>query len=216
MMKNVNIFSRSYFSSNTVDSGYVDDNHSINRVYRQYRNKTKVSAWFEICKKMGDPIYQTSSFLRKSYNVTNVSGELLNIIGRIVVLPREFIAPVGLTPPMCATALNSPWEVGASDQQLSGLSTDSDVKMSDEIYRLGLTSKIIKNNYNATFEDILNAVTVMLPKANVLRIIDNEDMSFSIQYNGEITDIQSYVLSWSPLLPKPQGVKFNGFIKVRD
>ena len=215
MSNNTNIFPQIYFVTNTIEDNYVDDNSDpLRRVYAQYRDKPKLVAWMQICTTLGADIYQTAQQIRKSYDVDTVSNELLNIIGRVVVLPRNFIAPVSLNPPMVASAANTPWDVGMDDQQLSELTTDSDSGMSDEIYRLGIKAKIVKNNTNATIEDVLAGAAFLLPDANVVRVVDNEDMSFSIEYTGTITDLQSYALTNASMVPKPQGVTFNGFVKV--
>ena len=215
MASNTNIFPQLYFVNDTVEDDYVDDDSDpLRRIYAQYRNKPKLVAWMQICTTLGSGIYQTAQQLRKSYDVDTVSNELLNIIGRVVVLPRTFIAPTDLNPPMVAAAQNTPWDVGMTDQQLSGLTTDSDTGMSDEIYRLGIKAKIVKNNTNATIENVLAGAAFLLPNANVVRVVDGEDMTFTIEYTGTITDLQSYALTNASMVPKPQGVTFNGFVKV--
>lgn len=214
-MTTSNIFPQSYFVPDTVADDYVDENSDpLRRVYAQYRNKPSLVAWMQICTTLGSQIYQTALLLRKSYDVDTVSQELLNIIGRVVVLPRGYLAPVDLNPPMVAAAENTPWDVGMDDQQLSALSSDQDTSMSDDLYRLGIKAKIVKNNTAATIEDILFGANFLLPDASVKRVVDNEDMTFSIEYTGTITDLESYALSNASLIPTPQGVKFTGFVKV--
>lgn len=209
------IFPQQYFITDTVDSLYVDDNSDpLRRVYAQYRNKPNLVTWMRICTLLGSEVYQTAQTLRKSYDVNNVSGELLNAIGRVVVLPRSYISPIGLNPPMVAVSDNSPWEVGAEDQQLSGLTTDSDTGMDDELYKLGIRAKIVKNNTGATIEDVLSGATFLLPDAEVVRVVDSEDMSFTVEYTGTITDLELYAIAKASMIPTPQGVKFNGFVRV--
>ena len=211
----LNIFTQSYFVADTIDSGYVDDNSNpLRRVYSQYRNKTKLTQWMRVCTVLGSNVFQTGQLLRKSYDVNNISNELLNVVGRIVVLPRTFISPVSLNPPNVASSINTPWDVGMEDQQLSGLTIDSDTAMSDDLYRLGIRAKIVKNNTAATIEDVLTGVAFLLPDAQVVRINDNEDMTFTVEYSGVITPLEMYALSNASLVPTPQGVKFNGFVKV--
>lgn len=214
-MSDNRIFTQLYFVPDTVQADYVDDNSDpYRRIYAQYRNKSSLVKWMQICTTLGSDIYQTGLLLRKSYNVANVSNELLNVIGRIVVLPRGYISPVNLSPPMVASSSNVPWDVGDDSQQLSALSSDQDTAMSDDLYRLGIRAKIVKNNTGATIEDVLAGVNFLLPDAKAVQIIDNEDMSFSIAYTGEITLLQQYAISNSSLIPTPQGVKFNGFVEV--
>ena len=61
---------------------------------------------------------------------------------------------------------------------------------------------------------MLSGATFLLPDANVLRVVDNEDMTFTIEYSGVITDIESYAIANASMVPTPQGVKFNGFVQV--
>lgn len=214
-MSDSNIFPQSYFVPDTVQSDYVDTNHDpLRRVYTQYRNKPSFVTWIQVCTTLGTDLYQTALQLRKSYDVDTVSTELLNIIGRVVVMPRGYLSPVDLTPPMVAAAENEPWEVGEDSQQLSALSSDQDTSMSDDFYRLGIKAKIVKNNTDVTIENLLSGVSFLLPDADVKRVVDNEDMTFSIEYAGTITDLELYVFSNSSVIPTPQGVKFTGFIKV--
>lgn len=211
----MNIFPEYYFTQNTVDSDYVDDNSDpLRRVYAQYRNKPKIIEWIQICTVLGASIYQTSMMLRKSYNIDSASSELLNVIGRVVVLPRTFVSPVNLNPPMVASSVNDPWEVGEESQQLSGLSTDSDSTMSDELYQLGIKAKIVKNNSSGTIEDVLAGAVFLLPDANIVRVVDGENMTFSIEYTGTITELEMYAITNTSMVPKPQGVDFTGFVKV--
>ena len=53
----------------------------------------------------------------------------------------------------------------------------------------------------------------LLPNAQVLRVTDGEDMSFSIEFYGEITNLERFALLNAGLVPKPQAVKFNGFLE---
>jgi hypothetical protein len=216
-MSNSGIFPQTYFTPDTVDDDYVDDDSNpLRRVYAQYRNKTKLVAWIQICTLLGADLYQVAQIIRKSYDVDNVNNEMLNVIGRVVVLPRSFLSPADLNPPMVASSENNPWEVGDTSEQLSGLTTDSDSSMSDEFYRLGVRAKIVKNNTSATIDDILAGASFLLPNAKIVRLVDDEDMSFTIEYTGNITELESYALANSSLVSTPQGVKFNGFVKVES
>ena len=53
----------------------------------------------------------------------------------------------------------------------------------------------------------------LLPNADVLRVTDGEDMSFSVEFYGQISDLERWALLNAELVPKPQGVRFNGFLE---
>lgn len=184
------------------------------RIYAQYRDKPKAVAWYEIALKMGGSLVDAAEAVRKSYYIDKAVSQQLDVIGRIVVVPRSFIGNAPLNPAMCAEPDGA--EFGDSGQMCSALTIAQDGQLSDELYRLVIKAKIIKNNGDATIENILNGMNFLLPKADVLRVTDGEDMSFSIEFYGEITNLERYALLSAGLVPKPQGVRFNGFLEAFD
>ncbi|MNR26824.1 hypothetical protein D3C85_1440600 [compost metagenome] len=95
----------------------------------------------------------------------------------------------------------------------SALTIDQDGQLSDELYRLVIKAKIIKNNGDATIENILDGMSFLLPNAKFLRVIDGEDMSFSIEFYGLISNLERFALLNAELVPKPQAVRFGGFLE---
>lgn len=206
-------FKQSYFTKNTVDDGYVDIiNNFPSRIYAQYRNKPKAVAWYNITRSLAGDVADVADIVRTMYDLDAASGAQLDILGRIVVVPRDFIEYVSLNPGMFAEPDGD--QFGDLSAMFSALSIDQDLQMSDDLYRLAIKSKIIKNNTAATIEDILFGVNFLLPNAQVLRIVDGEDMSFSIEFYGNISELERWALVNASLIPKPQGVKFNGFLEA--
>lgn len=184
------------------------------RIYAQYRTKPKAVAWYEIARKMGGSLEDAAEAVRKSYDIDSAVKEQLDVIGRIVVAPRSFVGNVPMNPAMCAQPDGA--EFGDSTQMCSALTIAQDDQLSDELYRLVIKAKIIKNNGDATIENILNGMNFLLPNAEILRVTDGEDMSFSIEFYGQITNLERYALLSAGLVPKPQGVRFNGFLEAYD
>lgn len=207
-------FPQYYFVPRTVDPSYVETiDTAPDRIYAQYRNKPKAVAWLNIVKRLATGIASVADMVRISYDIDVATGEQLNVIGRIVVADRSFMGKTQLHPGMCAAAENDPAQSGDSSQMCSALTIDQDLQMSDDLYRLFIRSKIIKNNSDATIDDILRGANFLLPRANIIRLTDAEDMSFSIEFYGNITDLERWALLNSSLVPKPQGVRFNGFLE---
>lgn len=207
-------FPQSYFTELTVEKDYVANfSDAPSRIYAQYRNKPKAVAWYNITRSLATHLSDAALAVRIMYDIDIASGVQLDIIGRIVVIPRNFTGYVTLNPAICAEIENDPAIFGDSTQMASALSIDQDSQMSDELYRLAIKSKIIKNNSSATIEDILYGMNFLLPNANVLRVTDNEDMSFSVEFYGNITQLERWALLNASLVPKPQGVRFNGFLE---
>ena len=184
------------------------------RIYAQYRDKPKAVAWYAIARELGGSLEAAAEAVRKSYDIDTAVGEQLDVIGRIVVQPRSFLGNVPLNPAMCAEPDGA--EFGDSSQMCSALTISQDGVLSDELYRLVIKAKIVKNNGDATIENILFGMNFLLPRANILRVTDGEDMSFSIEFYGEITNLERYALLSANLVPKPQTVRFNGFLEAFD
>lgn len=186
------------------------------RIYAQYRTKGKALAWYNIVKSLAAQIENAADAVKVMYEIDTAVGAQLDILGRIVVVPRNFVQPSMLKVTQFASAANNPGQFGNPDDMFSALSVDSDSQMTDDLYRIVIKSKIIKNNSDATIESILFGMNFLLPNAEILRITDNENMTFSVEFYGNITDIERYALLNSTLVPKPQGVDFNGFLEAID
>lgn len=181
------------------------------RIYAQYRDKPKAVAWYAIARELSGSIEAAAEAVRKSYDIDTAVGEQLNVIGRIVVAPRSFVGSMPMNPGLFD--LTDGDEFGDDGAMFSALTIDQDGQLSDELYRLVIKAKIVRNNGDATIENILDGMNFLLPKAQVLRVTDGEDMSFSIEFYGEITNLERFALLNAGLVPKPQAVKFNGFLE---
>lgn len=181
------------------------------RIYAQYRDKPKAVAWYAIARALGGSIEAAAQSVRKSYDIDTAVGEQLNVIGRIVVAPRSFVGSTQMNPGLFD--LTDGDQFGDDDAMFSALTIDQDGQLSDELYRLVIKAKIVKNNGDATIENILDGMNFLLPRAQVLRVTDGEDMSFSIEFYGQITNLERFALLNAGLVPKPQAVKFNGFLE---
>lgn len=181
------------------------------RIYAQYRDKPKAVDWYAIARKLGGSLEDAAEAVRKSYDIDNVLGEQLNVIGRIVVASRSFVGSIPMNPGLFD--LTDGDEFGDDEAMFSALTIDQDGQLSDELYRLVIKAKIVKNNGDATIENILDGMNFILPKAEVFRVTDGEDMSLSIEFYGQITNLERFALLNVGLVPKPQSVRFNGFLE---
>ena len=211
----MNFFPAPYFVPLTIVSGYVtNESDAPNRIYAQYRNKSKAVAWYNITRGLATQIADVAAAVRIMYAIDVAQGEQLDVIGRIVVIPRDFMGKVTMETAMCAVPVNDPAEFGDTSAMCSAVSVDADMSMSDDLYRLAIKSKIIKNNSYSTIEDVMSGMNFLLPNAQVTRLVDGEDMSFSVEFYGQISDLERWALVNASFVPKPQGVKFNGFLEA--
>lgn len=182
-----------------------------NKLYAQYRDKTQAIGLSNIPLDFRQQIVTAANFVRDSYDIDSNSGEALNVIGRIVDRDRSFIESIQFD--VYQMNDDGDYEMGDDSIQMSPLSAGSDSDLSDEYYKYLLKSKIVKNNSDATIDEILTAINTAIPGINALRMVDGEDMTFSIEFYGEIDAIARDLLLSGNLIPQPQGVKFNGFLE---
>lgn len=206
------IFTPEYFVDQTVVAGYVSgDSQVIDRIYAQYRNSPKLIQWINIVTKILSNMNLTLQQIRTMLDIDFVSDERLNIIGRIVGVGRGVIGTVAMNPPQFNN--EQLYEFGDDSTNFSSLTLDQDDDLADEMYRLIIKSKIIKNNSDATIEGVIAAVQFILPDNTGFKVVDNEDMSYGIEYYGMLTPAQRYVFTRTDILPKPQGVRFTGLLE---
>lgn len=182
------------------------------RVYAQYRDKPKFVKWLEIAREQGKPIDDAFEKIALSWDIDKAEGELLNIIGRIVGINRDFINKIEMD---TFQFDDDEVECGNDSAVFSATSVAGDAQMSDGLFRLLIKAKILKNNRNATIEDIIEQM-VLLVGVDFLRINNPENMTFSIEFAGELTPLQRYALFNENIIQIPQGVLFNGFLEMTD
>jgi hypothetical protein len=174
-----------------------------NRIYAQYRSKPKAVAWYNIVPTMANEFCAVYDAIKNSYDIDTNEGEQLNVIGRVVGVERPSIE--GVLPRY--TQYGSA-QFGSA--QFSALSTDDINAISDELYRLLIKAKIAKNTSDATIDSIIEAVEVIV-RNNKVTLIDNEDMTFEVNFSQPLSDIERDAIENFDIIPRPQGVRFNGY-----
>jgi len=181
------------------------------RIYAQYRGKPKLTAWLNICRDLGLQLSDVFAAIRKTYDIDTSSGDRLDTIGHIVVLSREFEGKVvmnpyrwGYGPSVCFGGQN----IRFIPETIFG---KSDV--ADDIYRILIKAKISKNNNSATIEGILQTVR-FITDVSLVYVVDNEDMSFRLEFGEILNPITRFCLQNFDIIPKPQGVRLSGYIEL--
>lgn len=181
-----------------------------NKLYAQYRDKPTAIGLSSIPLDFRRQIVTAANFVRDSYDIDSNSGEALNVIGRVVDIDRSFIENRKFTVYECNDV--GDFECGDESAQCSATSAGVDSDLSDEYYKYLLRAKIARNNSDSSIDDILTIVNTAVPSINALRMIDGENMTFSIEFYGGIDAIARDLLISGDLVPSPQGVKFSGFL----
>lgn len=182
-----------------------------NRAYSQYRDKPKLMDWLSIARRFGGEIDAAALAVRESYDIDQAEGEQLNVLGRIVVFPRDFLGQI--TMPVAEFDATDGAECGDEDAIFSVPRVSDDASMADGLYRLAIKAKIMKNTGDATIESVIQEM-VFLVGPKFLRINDTEDMRFSIEFAGDLTELQRWALFNANLVQIPQGVLFGGFLEL--
>ncbi|OZI78746.1 DUF2612 domain-containing protein [Bordetella genomosp. 6] len=181
------------------------------RAYSQYRNQPKLMDWLRIARRMGGSIDSAAIAVRESYDIDKAQGVQLDTIGRIVVFSRDFIGQ--LTMQTAEFDALDGAECGDEDATFSEARVSDDAQMADGLYRLAIKAKIMKNTGDATIESIIEEM-VFLVGPKFLRINDTENMEFSIEFAGDLTELERWALFNSNLVQIPQGVLFGGFFEL--
>lgn len=183
------------------------------RAYSQYRNQPKFVNWLAIARRMGGSISDAAIAVRESYDIDTAEGVQLDALGRIVVFNRDFIGQ--LTMQTAQFAASDGVECGDMDAVFSEARVSDDTQMSDGLFRLAIKAKIMKNNGDATVESIIEQM-VLLVGPKFLRVNDPGSMSFTIEFAGDITELERWALFNANLVQIPQGVLFGGFFELAD
>ena len=181
------------------------------RAYSQYRNKPKLMNWLAIARRMGGSLYDAAVAVRGSYDIDKAAGEQLDVIGRIVVFPRDFIGQ--LTMQVAEFDATDGAECGDLEATFSESRVSDDRQMADALYRLAIKAKIMKNVGDATVESIIQQM-VFLVGPKFLRVNDSEDMRFSVEFAGDLSELERWALFNADLVQRPQGVLFGGFLEL--
>jgi hypothetical protein len=186
-----------------------------NRIYAQYRDKPKAKAWYEILPSLSDEIETAYEAVRKSYDIDNNSGQALDVIGRVVVIDRGFESLVFFVPDTVFGSTSGDSQFGGLNAQFNSTGDILSQEVSDEIFKLLIKAKIAKNNNEATLDGIVSAISFITDVSSV-RVIDHEDMTFSVSFGSELNSAERLVFNLFDILPRPQGVKFLGYTEETE
>lgn len=181
------------------------------RIYAQYADKPKAVAWFNIVPDIADELSIAFESIRNSYDIDNNEGEQLNVIGRIVGIDRSFESQVIYDVDTYFGADNDASQFGGIDSQFETVGASISNDVSDAIFRVLIKAKIAKNNSDATLDGVVHALSY-ITSSSPINVIDNEDMTFSVSFGTTLTDIEKFVFDTFDIVPRPQGVKFLGYV----
>ena len=181
-----------------------------NRIYAQYCDKPKAVAWFGIVPSLASGINSAAEAVQNAYDIDANAGQALDVIGRIVVIDRGFESVIFSEPDTVFGGANSQSQFGGLSAQFNSTGEVLSQSVSDAIFKVLLKAKIAKNNNDATLDGVLTAINFITDAAGA-RVIDNEDMTFSVSFSSALNAVERLVFNTFDILPRPQGVRFLGY-----
>lgn len=179
------------------------------RIIAEYRDKAKFRAWIEINPRISqvdlEPALET---IIGSYDVDTVNDELLNIIGRIVGVPRPILRIAdyqvfGYLGNPSYTNYNIAPYIGGPDEL-------QDAPMSNDLYRKLVKAKIARNISDGTYDSII-LLTEFVLGFPVTALVDYGDMSFAMGFSQQPDDNTKFLIDNFDIIPRPQGVELRPF-----
>ena len=181
------------------------------RIYNQYHDKQKTVEWMRIHGTLCNELEGNYCDVAESYDIDSATTYELDVLGRIVVIGREFEAQVPFNPDQFGGSPSGIEVQFGGDFQFEPTAGKSGDALNNEIYRLLIRAKIAKNNSDATIDSIILALGEIV-KSSTAKLVDHEDMSFTVEFTGPLTEVEKLVLTEFDIAPRPQGVKLRGFV----
>jgi len=205
-----------------IDLGFIEE--YVNLLIIQYWEKQKAKATIEAISTPSSEVYHWFSRFDEEFDLDQATGHRLDIIGKIVGMPRSvpFVVAKELF------GFEGDPTAGTMDDVLAPLGTArpfkdlfeppySELQLNDDRYRFFIRAKIAKNVVAAymvsddriSIQDVIST----LFKSDAY-VIDNYDMTLTLfvglSYDPEIIRLAQQ----SNLLPKPQGVRYLDIIQA--
>ncbi len=179
------------------------------RIYAQYRNSPKAYAWYGITPSISDEIQSAADDVRLMYDIDNNSGAQLDIVGRIVGVDRRIITSIVT---VVSEFGDTEAQCGDLEVQFGNDTITEGTNLSDEYFRSLIRAKIQNNSNDTTIDGIIESINAIISGDTEVIVNDNEDMTFSIEIYGTMTEIETYLILNNNIIPKPQGVRITGYL----
>lgn len=179
---------------------------SRSRIINEYRDKPRMERWLTITPEIANKHLESPlSQIYASYDVDTVTGERLDIIGRIVGMPRPILR--GAAYDVFGYAGNDTY----TNYNISPYIGDGamvDAPLNNDLYRKLIKAKIARNISDGTADSIIQLVEMIID-VKVTALVDNGDKSFDIGIASELDNTTEYLLNNFDIIPRPQGSRLN-------
>lgn len=174
------------------------------RVINQYRNKPRMMKWLTLLPEVANERIEQAAFdVYGSYDVDTAVDDQLDVIGRIVGLPRPVLRGAaydvfGYAGNDFYTNYNIAPYIGNGDQ--------IDALLNNDLYRKLIKAKIARNISDGTVDSIIQLLEIVIG-IKVTALVSNGDKSFDIGIASPMDNTTRYLVDNFDLIPKPQGTR---------
>lgn len=174
------------------------------RIVNQYRNKPRMVRWLTLTPAVANNrIEPAIDDVYGSYDVDTVTGEKLDVIGRIVGVPRPILR--GSAYDVFGYAGNDNY-TNYNIAPYIGDGAVVDAPLNNDLYRKLIKAKIARNISDGTSDSIIKLLEIVLG-VKVTSLSSNGDKSFDIGIASELDNTTQYLLENFDLVPRPQGTR---------
>ena len=174
------------------------------RIINEYRGKNRMVRWLTIAPEVSnDYVERPLDQIYGSYDVDTVSGEMLDIIGRIVGVARPILRDAefdvfGYSGNDSHTNYNIAPYIGDGEA--------IDAPLNNDLYRKLIKAKIARNISDGTADSIIQLVEIIIG-VKVTALVDNGDKSFDLGVASQLDNTTLYLIENFDLIPRPQGTR---------
>lgn len=144
----------------------------------QYKNSPKFQAWLECLLTPYVDTQKLAVSLYTYFDIDKAVGKQLDMLGEVIGVKRLL-----------------PFQPSTGNPLLD-----------DETYRFLLKAQILRNVWNGTNENIYD-IWNELHSDIAIAIKDNQDMTVTVLFIGQLSDLQKEMIEYGMIVPKAQGVK---------
>lgn len=174
------------------------------RIINQYRGKPRITKWLTILPEVAnDKLELALDQVYDSYDVDTVTGEMLDVIGRIVGIPRPILR--GSAYDVFGYAGNDNY-TNFNVAPYIGTGAEADLPLNNDLYRKLIKAKIARNVSDGTSDSIIQLLETVIG-IKVTALSSNGDKSFDIGIASELDNTTQYLLDNFDLIPRPQGTR---------
>lgn len=174
------------------------------RIINEYRDKQRMVRWLTITPEISnDHLEGALDKVYGSYDVDTVSGEMLDVIGRIVGVARPILRAAGLD--VFGYAGNDSY-TNYNIAPYIGDGEAIDAPLNNDLYRKLIKAKIARNISDGTADSIIQLLEIIIG-VKVTALVSNGDKSFDIGVASELDNTTLYLIENFDIIPRPQGTR---------